>query len=444
MKRKVLVLNATIMLGVGSLFSAPAANATNLHDMETKKQNLEEKRSTVQSGINKADQTIDQLQSQQAKLDEQVKALDLAIGDTNQKIREKEEQIEQTKDDIQALEKEIIVLKKRIAKRNELLKERARSFQQSGGDVSYLEVILGSSSFSDFVDRVNAVATIVEADQDILEQHEADMKSLEEKQASVEEKLKSLENMLTELTEMKTKLTGQKREKDKLMAQLKLKEEETEHLKMSLQEEEEILAGQQAAIQKAIELEKDRLEELEAARERAAQEAKDRAAREKRAASRKSNAGGSSTGGGTSSSEDNSPAPAVSSGNFTRPSAGAITSRMGSRWNKFHAGIDIAQSGSVPIVAAADGVVMRSYYSSTYGNCVMISHSIGGQLYTTVYAHMESKSAATGQVVAKGQQIGYMGNTGRSFGQHLHFELHKGPWNVSKSNAVNPLSYINF
>ena len=117
---------------------------------------------------------------------------------------------------------------------------------------------------------------------------------------------------------------------------------------------------------------------------------------------------------------------------------------MGPRWNKQHAGIDIAASGTVAIVAAADGVVSRSYFSSSYGNVVFISHSIDGQLYTTVYAHMSSRQASSGQVVAKGEQIGYMGNTGHSYGQHLHFEVHQGPWNAAKSNAVNPLNYVSY
>ena len=51
-------------------------------------------------------------------------------------------------------------------------------------------------------------------------------------------------------------------------------------------------------------------------------------------------------------------------------------------------------------------------------------------------------SVSAGQVVSKGQQVGYMGNTGHSYGQHLHFELHKGAWNAAKSNAVNPLNYL--
>ena len=93
----------------------------------------------------------------------------------------------------------------------------------------------------------------------------------------------------------------------------------------------------------------------------------------------------------------------------------------------------------MPIVAAADGVVNRSYMSSSYGNAIMISHSINGQTYTTVYAHLSSRSVGNMQTVSKGQVIGYMGNTGDSFGQHLHFELHRGEWNASKIKCNQPI-----
>ena len=93
-------------------------------------------------------------------------------------------------------------------------------------------------------------------------------------------------------------------------------------------------------------------------------------------------------------------------------------------------------------MAAADGVVNRSYTSSSYGNAIMISHSINGQTYTTVYAHLSSRSVGNMQAVSKGQVIGYMGNTGDSFGQHLHFELHRGAWNAAKSNAINPSGMV--
>ena len=113
--------------------------------------------------------------------------------------------------------------------------------------------------------------------------------------------------------------------------------------------------------------------------------------------------------------------------------------------NSMHNGIDIAKSGSRPIFAAADGVVRRSYTSSSYGETIMIEHKLNGDTWETVYAHMREKSRrfSDGQRVKQGDVIGQMGNTGNSTGQHLHFELHKnGLWNMAKSNAVNPEQYL--
>lgn len=443
LNKKMIALSTAITLGLGSMFTIQHADAESIKEMQEKTKRIEEQQSGVKTDINRADQHINKLQNQQETVEQQIHRLELAINDSTQKIAEKSIQIEETKEEIEALKAEIIVLKERIAKRNELLKERAVSLQESGGNVSYLEVLLGSSSFSDFIGRVGAVTTIVEADQEILKQHEIDKKDLEDKQKSVETKLNNLESMRAELENMKSQLTAQKGQKDKLMAQLEEKEDDAHELKMNLKEEEENLAAQASAMKEAINLEKNRLAELEAARKKAAAEEKKRAAEAAAAAAKQSAASAKSSSGSSSS---NTPAvtsaPPVSSGQFTRPSAGRVTSQIGSRWNKFHAGIDIAQSGTVPVVAAADGVVIRSYLSSSYGNCIMVSHSIGGQTYTTVYAHLSSRNVGSGQVVAKGQQIGIMGNTGHSFGQHLHFELHKGAWNVSKTNAVNPLNYV--
>jgi murein DD-endopeptidase MepM/ murein hydrolase activator NlpD len=106
--------------------------------------------------------------------------------------------------------------------------------------------------------------------------------------------------------------------------------------------------------------------------------------------------------------------PPITSGMFMRPCVGTITSGFGKRGKEFHYGIDISAKGRVPIVAAADGVVTRSYYSSSYGEVIMIRHTIGGKTYETVYAHMRrgSRKYKTGQHVKKGAIIGYMGQTG--------------------------------
>ena len=420
MKKKLIALNAALALGISSVIMIPTAYAESLSELNQKKESIQEKQSDVKVDISDTENKINKLKKQQSSVEDQLITISERLAETTAKINKKNEEIKKTNAEITALQKEIDVLKERIAKRNEILKDRALSFQVSGGSIDYLQVLFGAKDFSDLFDRVNAVAMIAEADRGILEEHEKDKKELVTKQAAVKEKLASLENMKAELEGMKAQQIQQKKQKDALMEKIKAKREEAEDYKLGLEEEKQNLAAQEAAIQQAIGLEESRLAELEAARKQAAAEAK-----------------------GSESSSSVKTVP-VSSGTFTRPAAGVVTSQMGPRWNKQHAGIDIAASGTVAIVAAADGVVSRSYYSSSYGNVVFISHSIGGQLFTTVYAHMSSRKASSGQVVAKGQLIGYMGNTGHSYGQHLHFEVHQGPWNAAKSNAVNPLNYVSY
>jgi hypothetical protein len=137
--------------------------------------------------------------------------------------------------------------------------------------------------------------------------------------------------------------------------------------------------------------------------------------------------------------------PVVTDGAFMRPSKGYVTSSYGMRSGGMHHGIDIGNNGqSTPIVSVADGTVSRSYLSSSYGNVVYIKHTIEGQTYETVYAHMTNRAVTAGQKVTKGQFLGNMGTTGRSTGVHLHFEIHRGQWTGSKSNSLNPALYIPF
>lgn len=136
---------------------------------------------------------------------------------------------------------------------------------------------------------------------------------------------------------------------------------------------------------------------------------------------------------------------------FIRPSKGKITSGYGGRFNSFHHGLDIGRPhpGNVPIWAAADGIVSRSYLSSSYGNAVFIKHMIKGRKYETVYAHLQRRFVKEGQKVTQGHVIGYMGNTGSVIagpggdGTHLHFEVHGGNgWNAAKSNSMNPATVL--
>lgn len=128
---------------------------------------------------------------------------------------------------------------------------------------------------------------------------------------------------------------------------------------------------------------------------------------------------------------------------------GRVTSEFGwrdiGRGKEWHQGVDLAgpkPGDKVPIYAAADGVVKREGPLSTYGNRVLLQHTINGKIYETNYAHLSFISVKGGQRVKQGQQIGIMGNTGGSFGVHLHFEIHNGLYKPGQPNAVNPMKYI--
>ncbi|CAN5306411.1 M23 family metallopeptidase [soil metagenome] len=115
------------------------------------------------------------------------------------------------------------------------------------------------------------------------------------------------------------------------------------------------------------------------------------------------------------------------------PVSGPVTSPFGYRWGRLHAGIDIGVGSGAPIPAAASGTVVLAGWTGGYGNYTCIDH--GGGL-ATCYAHQSSYAVSTGAQVSQGQVIGYVGNTGHSFGAHLHFEVR------IRGSPVDPLGYL--
>jgi peptidoglycan DL-endopeptidase CwlO len=320
MKKKLVVLNTTIMLGLGSAFSIPAVNADTLH---SKKAQIQEQRSGIQANISKAAQEIAKAQNELEKVNAQIARVNQAIKDNNSKISATKEQIAATNAEIEELKKEVIVIQERIEKRNEVLKERAKSFQESGASVGYLEVLMGSTSFSDFIDRVGAVAKIVEADRGLMEEHEADKKELEEKKASVEKKLAGLTEMKTELEGMQAQILEQKAQIDVLKAEVQQKEKQASALKADLLHKDATLASELTSIDNAIEQERKR-QAAEAAK------AVQRSYSSNTTASSNSGAGSnsgssnseSSNNGGSSSTQSFSPAPKANGNINTAITAG--------------------------------------------------------------------------------------------------------------------------
>ncbi len=109
------------------------------------------------------------------------------------------------------------------------------------------------------------------------------------------------------------------------------------------------------------------------------------------------------------------------------------TSGFGMRWGRMHKGTDFAAERGTPIYATADGVVTHAGWMSGYGKLIKIQHKFGIE---TRYAHLSRIRVKVGQRVSRGERIGDMGNTGRSTGNHLHYEIRVG------DKAVNPMTYI--
>ncbi|GGM35282.1 peptidase M24 [Paraliobacillus quinghaiensis] len=403
---------------------------------EQKIKENEEKQDQVTSEINIINGNLEETQAKLTKKENE-------INTTNQEINKTETEIKQTEEEIEQLKVEIEDLLERIEKREELLKNRLRSMQQNGGDISYLQVLMGAQNFGDLINRITAVTKIMDQDKSIMESHKADKVDLETKKVAVEDKKTQLENdkanledkkatlvvQQEELNSIKATLDAQMVQKESLLAQLEEEHADLEEYKVTLADEQEILRKEQASLEKAIAAarEKQRLEQL---------------ANEKNNSNSNSNSGTSTP-------------PVSTSGSFGWP---ADATYVSSEFNPYrrhpvygyvrpHRGMDIARRGNVDIYASADGVVSmvnseREPGMSGYGDMILITHYIDGKQYTTLYAHLRSGTTivSEGQTVSRGQKIALMGNTGVGTGQHLHFEIHEGGW--AHSNARNPRNYL--
>jgi len=121
------------------------------------------------------------------------------------------------------------------------------------------------------------------------------------------------------------------------------------------------------------------------------------------------------------------------------PVRGLVTSEFGTRSSpfgggrEFHEGIDIATQRGTPVRAPADGVILEASRESGFGNMVKVDHGRG---LSTLYGHLSRIAVRQGAMVRRGQVIGYVGNTGRSTGSHLHYGVY------FSGVAVNPRSYL--
>ncbi|MEG0844655.1 MAG: peptidoglycan DD-metalloendopeptidase family protein [Raoultibacter sp.] len=293
---------------------------------------------------------------------------------------------------------------KRIGELQVRLGNRASSMYK-GGSSSFLDVLLGASSFDQFLTAWDMMDKISAQDAGMV-QESKDLRA--EAEAARAEYSTQKDKASAEMAKSKT-------------------------LKDQIASTQETLRGEVAKITAEA-------AELQAQEDLAAEQAAAaKAAAEKAQQNNSSGGGGGSNsgyvpGGGGGSA-------IVGNGQFAHPCPGAsLSSDFGWRSfdNSFHNGIDLAAGEGTPYYAAADGTVIIAGYSGSAGNWIVISH--GGGLVTK-YMHSSAIYVSAGQQVSKGQNIGAVGNTGNSFGAHLHFQVEEGASGWSGS-PVNPYKYL--
>lgn len=358
--------------------AAPNAGATNLSDSQKQLDNINNSIDSKKDKLNEINKNTEAVKTQISSLDQQTSSAAGKLDEINGKLLA-------VNKDINSAELEIKQQEKNLKDRNVLFRERVKAMYTSG-NISYIEVLIASDSFSDMITRFEYVKRIMDYDKNLIQQITKEKKAVEAKQQLLSSKRTEIKNLQLEADSKHQELLLKTSEKQKLMATLQ--KDKSYYEKMIAQEEKEA-----AEITTMI----------------------------------KNAQGSGST--------------VKPSGNYSCVTGRiySITSSYGWRIHpilgtkKFHSGIDIGVGTGTPIYSLKNGVVTFSGQMSGYGNVVMVNH---GDIIT-LYAHNSSLKASVGQKVSGGDVIAYSGSTGLSSGPHLHFEVRL----ASTGETINPASY---
>lgn len=298
--------------------------------------------------------------------------------------------------------------KERIAELQERLSERATSMYKTGGSMSFIDVLLGATSFEDLVTSWDAFEKISSQDAELI-QESKDVKA-------------EAESAEQEYNEQKAKAAEE-------VENAKAAQQEIETTKASMEEELTRVNEEVVALQAKEE------------EERIAAEEAERRAEEARKLAESTVVPGTGGGGGGSSSAGSSGGDGsvnVSGWVNPCPSYYGVTNEFAwaGAWDgNYHNGIDLGAASGADILSAGPGTVTYVGWYGTGGNAVIVSHGNGVR---TIYMHMSAQAATVGQQVSAGDLIGYVGSTGYSTGPHLHFQIE------INGTPVNPRNYFSF
>ena len=363
----------------------------------------------TQEEINGLKDKANQIASQKKELQNQINAIRADKKEAQQQKNLLEQQMNLIQDEINVLlseiesynqlillkEEEIADTQKQAEKQYELFCQRVRMMEEEG-EISYWAILLASKDFSELLDNFMMVEEIIEYDNSVMESLNALQKKLEGDKADLDATKAELETAKAAQESAKSELSAREKEVDALISDISSKEDELEK--------------QEAELKKAANA-------MDAEIKR----------KEKELAAQIANV--------PSESGYLWPLPA---------SYNVLSSLFGGRVHPItgkkhsHTGIDLPAPRNTKIYASKSGVVVTSTYNRSYGNYVVVSHSDGT---STLYAHMNKRNATEGQTVKQGAVIGYVGTTGSSTGNHLHFEIRvsgvrKDPVNYFKDKTL--------
>ena len=351
---------------------------------------------------------LNELQNQksdiQSQLDEsnnQLSDINNELTDNLQQIQKLDESIQNTQENLDKLNNEITIKEQEIAEKQEELDKVTEKYDTQKElldarlvamyeteNTNYLDVVLGSSSISDFISTYYLISELTSYDMDLLELVENQRKQIEQKNLELNTEKSKLEQ--EKITQQKTQIA-------------------LSNTKVLRQNYIDKLSQEEQNLQAKIDEYNNQINAIENEIKKLALTI----------------SFGEDYKGGTMQWPIN--------GHYT------ITSNYGMRVHpitgvyKLHTGVDISASTGDDFTAMADGIVVKAEYNAAYGNMVIIDHGGGVQ---TLYAHGSQIIAQVGQEVKAGDVVLKVGSTGYSTGPHAHFEVR------INGNPVNPLDYV--
>ena len=370
---------------------------TDAADAET--QNLQDQISELNKKIDEYKSQISELSGQKEAAMQIKENLDRLIAATQQKIDTAEQLASR-------LDGQIADTEERIAKKEEEIKTTFDKFLErmvisyKQGDASYLSILINSADLGDFLSRMNMVNSILKYDRDLKVQYQNEKASLEADKKILEDDRAYQNNLIEELKKDKEENEKLVKEQETYLADIQQDLDAAKQQYNDAKAKEDELDSQLQALLAEI-----------AARNQTQQ---------------------------TPNYEF------IPSDGFAWPLPGysSISSGFGWRtlfgYQDFHRGIDIPAPSGTPIHASKSGVVVNATFHGSYGNYVLLDNGVNDAGYgeATLYAHMSMLGCTEGQVVNQGDVIGYVGTTGNSTGNHLHFEIRMN------GQIQDPLNYV--